>query len=92
LVAATKKARKTKSASARAALAKNMVLLRRARGYSQEALAFEAGLHRTFIAHCERQARNIALDNLERIASALGVEPYVLLLPDDEETSVRHFA
>ena len=62
-----------------------MVLLRRAKGYSQEALALESGLHRTFIAHCERQARNIALDNLERIAAALGVEPYVLLFPDNPE-------
>lgn len=46
---------------------------RAARGWSQEALAFEAGLHRTFVAHVERQARNISVDNIERIAVALGV-------------------
>jgi transcriptional regulator with XRE-family HTH domain len=67
--------------SARALLAANVVLLRRARGWSQEALAFECGLHRTFVAHVERQARNIALDNVERIAVALGVATYALLLP-----------
>ncbi len=67
--------------SAREVLASNVLAYRHARGWSQEALAFEAGLHRTFIAHVERQARNIALDNLERIALALGVESFELLLP-----------
>ena len=58
-----------------------MIRLRQAREWSQERLALEAGLHRTFIAHVERHARNISLDNLERIATALGVEVYSLLLP-----------
>jgi len=38
-------------------------------------------LHRTFVAHVERQARNISLDNLERLATALGVPAYQLLQP-----------
>lgn len=67
--------------SARAVLAANMIRLRRERGWSQEALAFECGLHRTFVAHCERQVRNISLDNLERIANAFGVPVYALLMP-----------
>lgn len=67
--------------SARELLALNVVVLRQGRGWSQEVLAFESGLHRTFIAHVERQARNISLDNLERIAEALGVSPYELLTP-----------
>jgi transcriptional regulator with XRE-family HTH domain len=70
-----------KRVSARALLAANLVSLRRTRELSQEALAHEAGLHRTFVAHCERQARNISLDNIERLAGALGVEPYELLKP-----------
>ncbi|WP_076997529.1 helix-turn-helix domain-containing protein [Variovorax sp. KK3] len=60
-------------------LATNLIRLRAARGWSQEALALEAGLHRTFVAHVERQARNISLDNLERLARALDVAPYRLL-------------
>ena len=67
--------------SARAVLAANMIRLRREMGWSQEALAFECGLHRTFVAHCERQVRNISLDNLERIANAFGVPVYTLLIP-----------
>ena len=54
-----------KRVSARALLAANVVSLRRTRELSQEALAFEAGLHRTFVAHVERQVRNISLDNIE---------------------------
>jgi transcriptional regulator with XRE-family HTH domain len=67
--------------TARAVLAENMVRLRREQAWSQEQLGFEAGLHRTFIAHVERQSRNLSLDSLERIAVALKVEPYELLTP-----------
>lgn len=69
------------SAPARAVLAENLIRFRRERGWSQEALAFEAGLHRTFVAHVERCARNISLDNLERLAAALEVAPFELLKP-----------
>ncbi len=63
----------TKVESARETLSRNIRTLRAARGWSQEALAHEAGLHRTFVAHVERGARNISLNNIERIALALGV-------------------
>lgn len=67
--------------SAREHLAGNLVLMRRERGWSQEDLALEAGLHRTFVAHVERGARNISLDNIEKLAIVLGVETYCLLRP-----------
>ena len=67
--------------SARSVLATNMIRLRREKGWSQEALAYECGLHRTFVAHVERQVRNISLDNLERIAQAFEVPIYTLLMP-----------
>lgn len=69
------------SDTVRAVLAQNLLNLRHQRGWSQEHLAFEAGLHRTFVAHVERQARNLSLDSLEKIAVAFGVEPYELLKP-----------
>jgi len=69
--------------TARELLALNMLVLRQSRGWSQEALALESGLHRTFIAHVERQARNISLDNLERIAQAFRVPPHTLLYPTE---------
>ena len=66
---------------ARELLALNVILLRQRLGLSQEALAFESGLHRTFIAHVERQARNISLDNVEKIATALNVPIHRLFRP-----------
>ncbi|QYF93064.1 helix-turn-helix domain-containing protein [Massilia sp. PAMC28688] len=66
---------------ARALLAKNLVRLRAERNWTQEMLAFEANLHRTFIAHVEREVRNISLDNVEKIAIALSVETFELLRP-----------
>ncbi|HHV48720.1 MAG TPA: helix-turn-helix transcriptional regulator [Rhodocyclaceae bacterium] len=60
-------------------LAANLKRLRAERGWSQEQLAHEAGLHRTFVAHVERKMRNISIDNIERLARALGVSPSALL-------------
>lgn len=71
------------SNSARAILALNLRKLRADKGWSQEELAFQAGLHRTFVAHVERCVRNLSLDNLEKLACALGVEPFRLLINQD---------
>lgn len=68
--------------SARVLLALNMKRLRAERGLSQDALALEAGLDRTFIAHVERLRRNISLDNIEKIAVALDVPVHALLTCD----------
>ena len=73
-----------KRSGARSVLAANVLSLRQAKGWSQEALAFECGLHRTFVAHVERQVRNISIDNIERIALALGVEVCDLLRPQPD--------
>lgn len=81
---ATKTLTPDKPNTARSIVARNVIDMRLAKAWSQERLGFETGLHRTFIAHVERQARNISLDNLEKIATALGVETYELLLPSQE--------
>ncbi len=46
---------------------------REKRGWTQEQLAFETGLHRAYIGHIERGEKNIGLKNLEKIAKALRV-------------------
>ncbi|QDK34017.1 XRE family transcriptional regulator [Sphingomonas sp. IC081] len=52
-------------------LATNMKRLRKERGWSQEALADEAGLDRTYISGIERQVKNPTVTVIERVALAL---------------------
>jgi transcriptional regulator with XRE-family HTH domain len=47
--------------------------LRQRKGWSQEKLAEEARLHRTYIGQVERGEKSIGVENLFRIAKALGV-------------------
>jgi DNA-binding XRE family transcriptional regulator len=60
-------------------LARNMRRLRAARGLSQEALAHESGINRTYLSAIERSERNVSIDNIARIARGLGVEAWTLL-------------
>jgi transcriptional regulator with XRE-family HTH domain len=59
----------------------NIRRVRNARAWSQETLAHEAGLHRTFIGHVERGETNLSIDNLQRLADALQVAASQLLIP-----------
>ena len=67
------------SLSARARPAKNLRLLRARDGLSQEALADLVDLHRTYVGSIERSERNVSLDNVEKLASALKVDISELL-------------
>jgi transcriptional regulator with XRE-family HTH domain len=49
------------------------------RGWSQEELAFECGLHRTYISGVERGIRNPTVVVLQKIATALKVPAAALL-------------
>lgn len=52
--------------------------LRLAAGLSQEQLAENSGLHRTYVSSLERGLRNVGLDNILRLAAALEVPPAAL--------------
>ena len=52
-------------------------------GLSQEELAFKCGLHRTYVGSIERGERNVALENILRIAKALDVDASKLLKEAD---------
>jgi transcriptional regulator with XRE-family HTH domain len=48
--------------------------LRKRIGASQETLAEKAGLDRTYISSIERGKRNVSLENIARLSTALKVE------------------
>lgn len=64
----------------RSVVAHNIRRLRTERGLSQQAFALEIEMDRTYMGGVERGERNISLDNLERIATGLGVDPSVLFV------------
>lgn len=47
--------------------------LRLARGWSQDQLAAESGLHRTYIGAIERSEHNVGVDTVVKLANALKV-------------------
>jgi transcriptional regulator with XRE-family HTH domain len=47
---------------------------REALGLTQEDLAHQAGIHRTYLSDVERGSRNICLMNIERLAAALSLK------------------
>ncbi len=57
----------------------NVQRLRREKGWSQEVLAFESGLHRTYVSGIERGVRNPTLLILDKLAKTLGVRLAELL-------------
>jgi transcriptional regulator with XRE-family HTH domain len=46
---------------------------------TQEKLAFEAGLERSYVGQCERGERNLSLQNVVKLARAMNVRPAELL-------------
>jgi ribosome-binding protein aMBF1 (putative translation factor) len=68
-------------APARITFATNVRRARVQLGISQEKLAELSGLHRTFVSSVERGERNISVDNMERVASALKIKLATLLTP-----------
>lgn len=64
---------------------KRLVELRKAKGWSQERLALESGLARSYVGGIERGQRNIALYNICVLAETLNVEPSEMLAFDPDE-------
>ncbi len=69
----------------------NLRKYRNASGLSQEAFANKAGLHRTYISALECGKRSIALNNIEKIADALEIDAYLLLVdnPNENEKDIK---
>lgn len=63
----------------------NVKYYRQVAGLSQETLAEKCGMHRTYISAIECFRRSISLENIQRIADALAIEPYKLFIENREE-------
>lgn len=66
----------------REVFARNLRILRQARGLSQEELAHSAGIDRTYISSLERSIYNASIDVVDRLAVVLNVKAMQLLDPD----------
>lgn len=65
----------------------NLKKYRKKMGISQERFAEKCGLHRTYISAVECFRRSISLENIQRIATALEIEPYKLLVEENNEVT-----
>lgn len=63
----------------RGRLARNVKRKREELGWSQEELADESGLHRTYVSGIERKVRNPTIEIVERLAKALKTTASALL-------------
>lgn len=68
--------------STRMVFAANLRRARRLRDVSQESLALDAGLSRTYVSEVERGERNVSIDNMGLLAEALQVPLKDLVDPD----------
>lgn len=72
---------------------RHLAELRRAQGISQERLALDSGLARSYLSGIERGIRNVSLVNICVLADTLQFPPARLLefstAPDPEEVNVR---
>jgi transcriptional regulator with XRE-family HTH domain len=64
-------------------LGRNLRKHRLARGMSQEELALEAGMKRSYVSELERGLRNPTVRALGRLAKALEIDPAILLAAGD---------
>ncbi|MFC4595883.1 helix-turn-helix domain-containing protein [Sphingobium tyrosinilyticum] len=71
----------------RTIVATNVRRFRMETGLSQQDFAYEIEMDRTYFGGIERGERNVSIDNIERIANGLKVQPFLLLVeadPDDK--------
>lgn len=59
--------------------ARNLRILRKQKGLSQEELAFQAGINRNYVGQIEREEKSPTVDIVEKLAIALGTEPVELI-------------
>ena len=61
-------------------VARNLRVLRKQKGFSQEELAFPAGINRNYVGQIEREEKSPTIDVIEKLCAALEVNPTVLIV------------
>jgi DNA-binding Xre family transcriptional regulator len=78
--------RRTPPSPLRLVFARNVKRLRKATGMTLEDLHEKTGFSKSYLSTVEGAKHNISLDNMDRIAQALGVSLYAMLVPHDDKT------
>ena len=60
-------------------VARNLRILRKQKGLSQEELAFQAGINRNYVGQIEREEKSPTVDVIEKLSGSLGIPPAALL-------------
>jgi transcriptional regulator with XRE-family HTH domain len=63
----------------RVIVARNLRILRKQKGLSQEELAFQARINRNYVGQIEREEKSPTVDVLEKLTKVLEVDPPELL-------------
>lgn len=74
-----------KTVNLREVLSLNIKSFRKGAGLSQDEFAARCGLHRTYIGSVERQERNVTLETLDLLSTAMAVSAADLLTPIKKE-------
>lgn len=73
-------AKSNRKTASRNSLAANLRAARSLFGWSQEELALECGLKRTYVGALERTEINPGIDNVDKLAVGMGLYPHILLV------------
>jgi transcriptional regulator with XRE-family HTH domain len=60
-------------------VARNLRILRKQKGLSQEELAFQAGINRNYVGQIEREEKSPTVDMIEKLSGALATDPEALI-------------
>jgi transcriptional regulator with XRE-family HTH domain len=71
----------------RAIVARNLRILRKQKGLTQEELAFQAGINRNYVGQIEREEKSPTIDVVEKLAASLSVKADELL---SNKSSKKH--
>jgi transcriptional regulator with XRE-family HTH domain len=64
----------------RAIVARNLRIMRKQNGLTQEELAFQARINRNYVGQIEREEKSPTVDVVEKLALAIGVKPADLFI------------